>query len=391
MLEHHWPGVPVHTDLAELDPADLAPVDVLVGGTPCQNFSQAGNRLGLDGEKSSLFHHYVRIRDAIQPIYAVWENVVGALSTNGGRDFAAVLGAFVGSPVTVPGDGWRGAGVAVGDGGWAVWRILDAQWFGVAQRRRRVIVVSSTRTEPRPEILLESEGVRWNPPARGESRSRVAVDARAGVADGSPEGGAIARCLTTSAQRIDADTETFVVGTLMAHDSGGWRIGADDAAANHIVAVPATSPTLTSGGHDSSEDGTNRHTLVAQVAATLTSGSSNPGASAPGRRQEDDVNLVPVAFAENQRGELVESDVAKSLTVGGGKPGQGYAAVREGVNVRRLTPMEYERLQGFPDGWTIDPDMGLKTPDSRRYAACGDAVAVPVAKWIAERIAVQHG
>jgi DNA (cytosine-5)-methyltransferase 1 len=190
MLEHRFPGVVVHPDLNELDPADLAPVTVFHGGTPCQDFSQAGGREGLAGAKSMLFHHYVRIRNAIDPLYSVWENVLGAFSTNGGRDFAAVLGALVGEHVEVPRGGWQRAGMAVAESGaWATWRVLDAQWFGVAQRRRRVIVVASTRTRPQPEILLEPEGVCWDPPARGGSRSTVALDARTGADSRGPEGG----------------------------------------------------------------------------------------------------------------------------------------------------------------------------------------------------------
>ena len=362
MLRHRFPHVPrLFDDLTTLDPSELAPVDVLHGGTPCQDFSNAGARAGLAGAKSSLFHHFVRIRDAIEPIYTVWENVLGSFTTNAGRDFAAVLGAFVGSAVAVPADGWRSSGVAVGDRGWAVWRVLDAQWLGVPQRRRRVIVVASTRTEPRPEILLEPEGVQRHPSAVAEERADLA-------------------------SRIGASVDLIGVAGCLTASTGG--VDDNDAQAGHVIAVPS-------------------------VAATLTKGSSNSGVSAPGRRQEYDVNLVALnwrqddaapaerqaaptldtdesgsiaIFAENQRGELRESDVALSLTVGGGKPGQGYAALREGMRVRRLTPLEYERLQGFPDGWTIDPDKGSSTPDGPRYAACGDAVAVPMAHWVASRL-----
>lgn len=118
------------------------------------------------------------------------------------------------------------------------------------------------------------------------------------------------------------------------------------------------------------------------VAAPLTSG-SHPNSNAPGRRKEDDENLVAAFVSENQRGEVLETPHARPLTSGGGKPGQGYPAIREGSTVRRLTPVECERLQGFPDGWT---DLG-GTPDSRRYAALGDAVTVPVAEWIGLRLA----
>jgi hypothetical protein len=146
------------------------------------------------------------------------------------------------------------------------------------------------------------------------------------------------------------------------------------------------------------------------VAAPLTKGSATgKGVNAPGRRQEDDVNLVAlavhmtqdpitgdefspalgktshgmgVAFSENQRAEVLETEIARQLTGGGGKPGQGYSAVREGMGVRRLTPRECERLQGLPDDWTL---LTEKTPDSRRYSALGDAVTATVTEWIGER------
>lgn len=398
ILAREWPDAEIHDDITVLDPSALGPIDVLVGGTPCQNLSTAGNRKGIAGEESRLFLDFARLHHDIQPLITVWENVAGALSCNAGHDFAYVLGSLVGAPLAVPERGWTGAGVATGPEGWAVWRVLNAQWFGVAQRRRRVFVVASARIEPAPEILLEPEGMRWNPaPSRGPRPQ--ASTALTGGADDS----GIARCLATRNARIDAETETLVAGTLLAKGDGGWRIGADEAGANHIV--PYVSPPLLASGHDSSEDGTNRHALVVaapEIAATLTKGSSNDGVSAPGRRQEDDVNVV--AYGIGSHASAAEADVANRSHEAGGPVGMGITAelantlrasrvgaVSDGLQVRRLTPTEYERLQGFPDGWSLDPERGDKTPDSPRYAGCGDAVCVPVAEWIARRISARLG
>jgi site-specific DNA-cytosine methylase len=148
--------------------------------------------------------------------------------------------------------------------------------------------------------------------------------------------------------------------------------------------ILASAITASAGHHGhSSPRGDGSDNLV--VADTLTSG-SHPGSNMPGRRREDDTNIV--AIAENQRGELLETPYSHKLTSGGGKPGQGYGAVRINAGVRRLTPTECERLQGLPDNWTRVPDTA---PDSRRYAGLGDAVTSPVAEWIGRRILANVG
>src|SRR3954470_11697081 len=131
LAANNFPGVPCWPDLATLDPAELPAADLLIGGTPCHDLSVTGRRGGLDGVKSRLFWHYARVRNALGVEWAVWENVEGALSSNAGLDFACVLGAFVGADVAVPRGGWGGAGVVAGPWGGAVWRLLDAQHFGV--------------------------------------------------------------------------------------------------------------------------------------------------------------------------------------------------------------------------------------------------------------------
>lgn len=202
LLAKRFPQARQYDDLAALDPVELEPVDVLIGGTPCQDLSVAGKRAGIDGERSGLFWDYMRVRNGLNVPWCVWENVAGALSSNGGLDFASVLGAFVGADVDVPAGGWGGAGVVTGPWGGACWRLLDAQYFGVPQRRRRVFVVGHLGGPCPPEVLFESACGAGDSEARGE--------ARPGVAGSVADGARTARTLTGGA-RLDGETEDFVV------------------------------------------------------------------------------------------------------------------------------------------------------------------------------------
>jgi len=187
VLRARWPDTPLYGDVTTLDGAALVrahgPIDLLTGGSPCQDMSVAGKRAGLAGARSSLFHHQMRLWRETDADLCLWENVFGALSSNAGQDFAAVLGAFVGAAVPVPSDGWRSAGVVAGPAGVAAWRCLDCQWFGPPQRRLRVFVLGTRTGSVDPAaVLLEPEGVRGNPAPRREARESAPARARAGAA-----------------------------------------------------------------------------------------------------------------------------------------------------------------------------------------------------------------
>lgn len=169
VLRRHWPNVPIHEDLTELGGGDVSAVDLLAGGTPCQDLSVAGRGAGLDGEKSGLFHDFVRLAREIAAPWLLWENVAGALSSCGGEDFATVIESFTGWRPSVPANGWRSAGGCSGPVGQCVWRVLDAQYFGVPQRRRRVFVVVRVGGICPPEVLLEPESVCGDPSASREA------------------------------------------------------------------------------------------------------------------------------------------------------------------------------------------------------------------------------
>ena len=414
VLAHHYPETPLHGDFTTIRAGEYEPIDLLVGGTPCQSFSVAGLRGGLDDDRGNLALEYLRLADRLRPRWLVWENVPGVLSSNGGRDFGSILG----------GMGELGYGVA--------YRVLDAQFFGVAQRRRRVFVVGYLGDWRRAAaVLFERHSLSGNPAPRREKGPGVAALTANGVGT------------------CGADDNQGQAGHLIASDvcgalatGGGGRAfpgtSAQDAGSGYLIAH-----SLRGEGFDASEDGTGRGTPMVPVAFSImpmNSGKDFKGretdvaqpvmATGPaGGNQGGDYVVQPsvayplqeigkrtgvsttdvragvgignaadpmftlqagaqhgVAFMENQRGEVRQSDVT-NLTVGGGKPGQGYPAALVGSAVRRLTPRECERLQGFPDDFTLVPHRGKPAADGPRYKALGNSMAVPCMAWIGQRIA----
>jgi DNA (cytosine-5)-methyltransferase 1 len=288
-------------------------------GFPCQDLSVAGQRKGLAGNRSGLFFEYARIAESLRPRWLLVENVPGLLSSNGGRDFGTVVGTL--------------ADVGYG----MAWRVLDSRFFGVPQRRRRVFIVGAL--------------------AHGDPR---AAAERAGqiLAVGT-------RCPRHPATR--SETGTDVAGSLTT-GSGGGRYDKQP----HVASLSG----LGTGGPDDNDGQAGRVIAFHNTQTPI----SDDNVSLPIGRKTFGMG---VAISENQRGELLETDYAHQLTSGGGKPGQGYPAVREGASVRRLMPVECERLQALPDQWTNLGD----TADSKRYAALGDAVTASVAEWIGRRLA----
>jgi DNA (cytosine-5)-methyltransferase 1 len=341
VLRRHFPDAVHHRDITEVTADDLHAAGcipertVLVGGFPCQDLSVAGARRGMgQGTRSGLYWHLDRLMADFRPAWVVLENVTGLLSSHGGRDMGAVVGSLAD----------RGYG-------WA-YRVLDAQHFGVPQRRRRVVIVGrlgDSGAAP-AQVLLEPDSGGRSAAPRVTPRAVSAATAGRGA-----------------------------VGTLQAHHG---RLDADSAAAGHLVVFDPKA----GGDRTSSEDGTGRGTPI--IAATLTAGTSSPGVSAPGRRHEDDTNLVVGTFQKIIRPATAEHpdvwaprDVAATLSPFDlGSDSRAVELVATETTVRRLTPLECERLQGFPDGWTAGQ------ADSPRYRQMGNAVAVPVFEWVARRL-----
>lgn len=451
VLAHRWPHVPNLGDITKVDWSDFAKgkrkPDVVVGGSPCQSFSVAGNREGLAGE-SGLMFEYIRAVRSIMPRCFVWENVPGAFTSEHGEAFRQLLAEMD----------------ALGYG--LAWRVLDAQFFGVAQRRERVFLVGCLGDPRRAaRVLFEPDGLRWDTPSSRDKRQELAARAGRGPAR---EGGAVAKTLQVrcgcdgggkgalvqddmSATLSTSQTQTVfaptyqIAGNIIGRDpkNGGHQLGVVDPDDNgaftlttndlHAVAAPVTQ--------------------YGDAAAALTARHSSPCAD-----RGANVVAVPVCLGDDNAKAACDVDMCGALKVGGSAPivsresvmpfdttsitspangnhphygdpchtlqagAHAPAVVERGVSyeVRRLMPVECEHLQGFPDGHTdltgADPDALFERmarpdmdeaerkrllaklrkwckacPDTPRYKACGNSMAVPVMRWIGERIQMTEG
>ena len=318
-------------DICKINGAEIEPVDCITGGSPCQDLSIAGKRAGLAGERSGLFTEQVRIvkemrerdkrngrtGDMVRPRFLVWENVLGAFSSNGGGDFQTVLEEIINiaePTVSVPRfEGkWTKAGAIDGDGWSVAWRTHDAQYWGVPQRRRRISVVADFGGQSAGEILFERKSVSRHPTESGTARERLAGNAESGA---------------SYADRIRGGCDGGGKGALVQADKSG------------------------------------------------TLGTGN-----------DQMTYQMQGF-----GGYREGNVASTCKQRDFKDGADLAITN--MVVRRLTPMEYERLQGFPDGWTdigewVDDDGRThKQADSPRYKALGNSIALPFWHWMFCRMA----
>ncbi len=341
VLAHHYPDVPNVGDMTKYKEWNLGAVDLLVGGTPCQSFSVAGLRKGLEDPRGNLALVYCGILDHFRPKWFVWENVPGVLSSGGGRDF----GSFVGALAEL------GYGFA--------YRVLDAQYFGVAQRRRRVFVVGHLGDwRPAAEVLFESESLR-----RDTAPSRKA-------------GQAVAPCVTngppfsrTGNERVEAEAMVVqpfpVANTLTARMHKGMNSDCNEGQ-TPVVAIQGNLIGREAGGPQgvgASDQG---------VMYTLT---------------KADVHGVAQPIGTDCYNGSITGDVAATMGTPGSSINASGPTVMVNMAVRRLTPVECERLQGFPDQYTSIPWRKSEvTPDGPRYKALGNSMAVPVMAWIGKRI-----
>ena len=363
VLRSHYPDIPVFDDVCTLTQEDInGPIDLVHGGSPCQDLSVAGRREGLDGDRSGLFWHQCRVADSVGAPWVIWENVLGALSSNNGADFAAVLWGLTGALPSLPvGDRWRKGGVVVGPKRTAVWRVFNAQYFGVPQRRRRVFVVAGPRNACGPEVLFESEGLFGDTFPGGPPSEIASALTATGVGTCGPD--------DNQAQAQARHLIPEVASTLLASDAKGPAARVESGRGNLIP--------VSFGWCNAPRQGDE---VAYDWSCPLRTG--HPPA-------------VAFSISQNQRGEVRCSDVAPSLTTGGGKPGQGMsvAGVEEeddGLAVRKLTPRECERLMGWPDDWTRFDQSGAEIADTNRYRMCGNGVASPVTEWIGHRVRIAH-
>lgn len=379
VLAHRWPDVPNLGDITKVDWSDFAKgkrkPDVVVGGSPCQSFSVAGNREGLAGE-SGLMFEYIRAVRSIMPRCFVWENVPGAFTSEHGEAFRQLLAEMD----------------ALGYG--LAWRVLDAQFFGVAQRRERVFLVGCLGDPRRAaRVLFEPDGLRWDTPSSRDKRQELAARAGRGAAR---EGGAVAKTL-----QVRCGCEGGGKGALIQ----------DDMSATLSTSQTQTvfAPTYQIAGNIIGRDPRNGGHQLGVV---------DPDDNGAFTLTTNDLHAVaaPVCLGDDNAKAACDVDMCGALKVGGSAPIMGSSA----YEVRRLMPVECERLQGFPDGHTdltgADPDAlfermeredmdeaerkRLRTklrkwckacPDTPRYKACGNSMAVPVMRWIGERIQATEG
>lgn len=433
-------------DITKINGAEIEVVDVITGGSPCQDLSIAGKRAGLAGARSGLFMEQVRIvkemrehdrksgrtGDMVRPRFMVWENVPGAFSSNKGQDFAAVLEEIIriaepeAPDIKVPEKGWNtwgGYHDEVG-GRWSVaWRVHDAQHWGVPQRRRRISVVADFGGDTAGEILFERKSVSGYPAESGTARERLAGNAESG---------------SSYAVRIRGGCDGGGKGALVQEDKSG-TLGtgndqtifclqgngidrADTAGCNGKGWREDTSHTLNASAHVPCAVLDMSHACdvirdCGEVSPSLQTRMGTGGNQVPLTYQQTTGTLSPGAHAGSYNGQ----DAYNDMLVCGATPDVAHAlrakalyAYREDMEtypvqnmvVRRLTPMECERLQGFPDGWTdigewYDSQTGEgywvdslgkrhKTADSPRYKALGNSIALPFWDFLAKRISAQY-
>lgn len=341
VLAHRHPEVPNLGDMTKFKEWKSHDIDVLVGGTPCQSFSVAGLRKGLADPRGNLMLTYLAIADKYRPDWLVWENVPGVLSSNGGKDFGTFLGGL----------GELGYGFA--------YRVLDAQHFGVPQRRRRVFVIGCLGDwRLAAAVLFERHSLQGNPTPSRKTGQEVASTLRTGTPGSGGQG---------------TDWEQVVGLTMNGSDVYPTldRTSYEKGWCNQAVSQGL-------GVFFRSSGQTNAETLHEQAPTLTRNGDMAPFINAPsygipgnwiGRKPENGGNATAPM-----------RDVAPRLT----KTDQH--GVQSGTAVRRLTPRECERLQGFPDDYTQVPYRNKSSSDGPRYKALGNSMAVPVMAWIGSRI-----
>lgn len=344
VLEHHYPDVPNYGDMTKFKewPKNES-IDLLVGGTPCQSFSVAGLRSGLKDPRGNLMLTYLSMAEQLKPKWLVWENVPGVLSSNRGRDFATFLTAM----------GKIGYGFA--------YRVLDAQYWGIPQRRRRVFVVGCLGDwRSAASVLFESESLSGHPAPSREKRQRVAPT----VGTGAPYS-------RTGNARVEADALITIAPRSLA-----LTLGKDVASTltstdyKGVQAVTYAMPGNWIGRKP--ENGGNQVEPFVELSPCQTA---------------TDVHAV-VASRMRGFGDYIQDETASTIKARDHKDATDLVATGS-PTVRRMTPRECERLQGFPDDYTKISWRGKEAedcPNGHRYKAMGNSMAVPVMKWIGERI-----
>ena len=367
VLKHHYPSVPNLGDMTKYKEWNLDSIGLLVGGTPCQSFSVAGLRKGLEDPRGNLALSYVGILDHFRPKWFVWENVPGVLSSNGGRDFGSFLGALV-----KIGYGWS-------------YRVLDAQYFGVPQRRRRVFVVGCLGDwESAAKVLFESDCLSGNNQKSRVKRQATTTYTERGVAYGGSDG-ECSDTVTSKWAKGSGGPSGNECGLFVAHKV--YETHPADSRVKEMgeVCQTVTSRWGTGGGNVPLVQSFDSYNLsVGTINQTIKSPNSGVLESVGGVIQA--YSIREDAKANNFSATPLEVTPALQAMQPSVQSHHAQTFIAGNMAVRRLTPRECERLQGFKDDYTVIPWKKGESPDGHRYKALGNSMAVPVMKWIGERI-----
>lgn len=412
VLSHHYPDVPNLGNMTliadSVRSGTVEAPDMLVGGTPCQAFSVAGLRNSLEDNRGQLTLEYIRIFDAIDdvridagsdPAVCVWENVPGVLNTSDNA-FGCFLGGLVGAnaalvPPNIGGGRWTGSGMVVGPRRKAAWRILDAKHFGVPQRRRRIFVIASARDGFNPAaVLFEQRSMHGDfKESRSEGKVAPTIPSRSSAGGGlgtdfDCDSGLITYCAEVSS--VDAknnvdrgDAQHLDPLICLAHGQANAEIvsdGSPSLTCNHEAPIVSYGIPGNWIGRKP-ENGGNATEPMLEVSPCQTKTDIHAVVVAHTKQE-------PMAFTQNQCGDLLTGDVSPSMGTNQNATGRNTPKVMAAMQVRRLTPVECSRLQGFPDDYLPLVTFRGKCPpsDGPMYKALGNSMAVPVMAWIGRRI-----
>ena len=330
ITKRHFPDMRHLGDITKINGAKIEPVDFITFGSPCQDLSISGYRAGLDGKRSGLFMQAIRIIKEMRfatngkyPTRIIWENVPGTFSTNNGKDFQKVIEEI--SKVAEPGVsisrpskkyGWLAAGGIMGDNWSLAWRVLNAQYFGVPQHRRRIFIIADFTEQCAGEILFKSESVPRNNQESRETEKNIAANVETSIGEAG-----FTVDIGHSTDRIQINPQSAV--TLKANGGGGG-------AKTGLYFLPSETSFRFRGYGDYA-----------------------------------DINISKALLSKD---DITNSDLITS-----------------GYSVRRLTPLECERIQGYPDGWTEYGHDNKRISDNQRYKALGNSVAIPCVQYLISR------
>ena len=400
-------------DITKISGHDVPTVEVIIGGSPCQDLSVAGKRAGLDGERSGLFMEQIRLiremrendrangrtDEFIRPRFMVWENVPGAFSSNGGEDFRIVLEETVrvAEPTAAiprpPKSKWTNAGCIMGNGWSVAWRVFDAQFWGVPQRRRRIALVADFGGNAAPEILFERKSLSGDTESGKEKKETASACAGCSI----EKTGTISEYYGISAYASNAmksdnpHSGIYKANTARTLDLSGGSPACNQGGMAIVSLLNDQGGSSICGDDNAKVAPTIRAEMHGNVPAVVYDARGNGnGCTVPtltGDHENRITDYTAVCIGNGQADQLGMSEKVGALNCM-----HDQQAIMTQAVVRRLTPLECERLQGFPDGWTDIGDWTdskgkkHKAADSPRYRALGNGIALPSWFWVLSRL-----